>query len=841
MSISNSSSYWGNGHQSKLTEPYDDYLAVAQPQWSLTSLDGLEHELVTPSASKNVAKPGWQCSHSTVSVEVHGGRANGVETDMFEGSTTRSQRSSALADDERLIRRPEEEPREGDWRMRFVWGVIRTVLDGVQWYACPRRREVWLSIIEGNADDDLWLWADGDTDWLAKHEKPYSRWLDPDDWLDAQSALRRRVTLQRYPPATARNEKVRSATPEQRVSAIAWLIASSKAVVELFASHGRTPPTFRTPEIACTLDGIIGQHWHAFPSQTDAWENVLRKSEEDGCICSLADCRGMRQWFDMMVWLEDDIPPNLEVGNKPCVRCRSLLKSRYDDITAKYTVTSSVSLLDAFYDYFARSYRDNGDHVERLLSPADKLLAASTLEPLMKKHGCNMQYFPSVNRYPQCLRQGVTDLLCGSCENDLPTAEHSENILDGAHDPWVVLGIFVWATCCHSASTGEGTNWHDNKWHDSFSFHLHRSLQCLGMPMLPRLPSASLTLGYKLTQDRAEECLLETPYFYPDEDDDFDRVYSGEDGQQLSLSTAVMAAVATFLRNKDVDLPGCRRCHNICMEFFTGTPSAVVLEVANSSKREGLGPAAAHIRGEDDAPGGGRSSALQGSLDASMQVLAGMDPFATDLRNPTSSEDEVPLQMVGGFLKLRQDLESHGVDASHRFHRSDGGSRPRLEHLLGHGTSSQKLSKPDKVGEIKDKLLDMLRKLSLPYERLPWYTLETELEKHGCTLVNWPAGVVRKRGNRGIHDLSTVQVNSLYIAITRPDESHRLRICRRPSPLTVAPVRPVNHSPAAASGSKRLMEELDLPGLPSKRIRFKDMTSKVLQQHLIGAQEDAVP
>ncbi|KAI6094898.1 hypothetical protein F5141DRAFT_1222964 [Pisolithus sp. B1] len=375
------------------------------------------------------------------------------------------------------------------------------------------------------------------------------------------------------------------------------------------------------------------------------------------------------------------------------------------------------------------------------------------------------------------------------------------------------------------------------------------------MPMLPRLPSASLTLA-KLTQDRAEECLLETPYL-PCEDDDFDRVYSGEDGQQLSLSTAVMAAVAMFLRNKDVDLLGCRSVTNL-YGFFAGTPSAVVLEVANSSKHEGLGPAAAHIRGEDDAPGGGRSSALQGSLDASMQVLAGMDPFATDLRNPTLRKTRyhyrwLELPQTGSSTIVpachsllirsiqRQDLEPHGVDASHRFHRSDGGSRPRLEHLLGHGTSSQKLSKPDKVGEIKDKLLDMLRKLSLPYERLPWYTLETELEKHGCTLVNWPAGVVRKRGNRGIHDLSTVQVNSLYIAITRPDESHRLRICRRPSPLTVAPVRPVNHSPAAASGSKRLMEELDLPGLPSKRIRFKDMTSKVLQQHLIGAQEDAVP
>ncbi|KAI6130765.1 hypothetical protein EDD16DRAFT_1025079 [Pisolithus croceorrhizus] len=209
MSISNSSSYWGNGHQSKLTEPYDDYLAVAQPQWSLTSLDGLEHELVTPSASKNVAKPGWQCSHSTVSVEVHGARANGVEADMFKGSTTsRSQRSSALAYDERLIRRPEEEPREGDWRMRFVCGVLERLLPEKACYGCPRRREVWLSIIEGNADDDLWLWADGDTDWLAKHEKPYLALLNPDKRLDAQSALRRRVTLQRYPPATARNEKL---------------------------------------------------------------------------------------------------------------------------------------------------------------------------------------------------------------------------------------------------------------------------------------------------------------------------------------------------------------------------------------------------------------------------------------------------------------------------------------------------------------------------------------------------------------------------------------------------------------------------------------------------------
>ncbi|KAI5989546.1 hypothetical protein EDD15DRAFT_1305470 [Pisolithus albus] len=146
----------------------------------------------------------------------------------------------------------------------------------------------------------------------------------------------------------------------------------------------------------------------------------------------------------------------------------------------------------------------------------------------------------------------------------------------------------------------------------------------------------------------------------------------------------------------------------------------------------------------------------------------------------------------------------------------------------------------------------------LPYERLPWYTLEKDLKKHGCALVNWPAGVLRKRGNRGIHDLSAVEVSTLYEAITRPDESGRLRICRCPSTLTgmcdesliclltaiilVVPVQPVSHTSAAALGSKRpLPEEPDVPSHSSKRIRFRDMTSKVSQQHSSNPRSDGAP
>ncbi|KAI5986573.1 hypothetical protein EDC04DRAFT_1540139 [Pisolithus marmoratus] len=160
------------------------------------------------------------------------------------------------------------------------------------------------------------------------------------------------------------------------------------------------------------------------------------------------------------------------------------------------------------------------------------------------------------------------------------------------------------------------------------------------------------------------------------------------------------------------------------------------------------------------------------------------------------------------------------------------------KRLPEHGTSSSsKLSKSDKVEKIKDRLLEMLKELGLPYERLPWYTLEKDLEKNGYSLINWPAGVLRKRGNRGIHDLNAVEVNKLYEAITCSDEARRLCICRSQTALTV---QPVNRTLAVASGSKRSVpEERDLYSPPQKRLRFKDMTTKVLQQNLREHQGDS--
>ncbi|KAI5981865.1 hypothetical protein EDD15DRAFT_319660 [Pisolithus albus] len=148
------------------------------------------------------------------------------------------------------------------------------------------------------------------------------------------------------------------------------------------------------------------------------------------------------------------------------------------------------------------------------------------------------------------------------------------------------------------------------------------------------------------------------------------------------------------------------------MEFFDSKPS-VGCETANS---------------------GDHDSALEGSL--------------------TSPSDALLCSLLTHSMQ-RQPLYSLGLDTPKCVQRSDSGNGPCLgestlrRHLSGRCISGSSMrSKSDKVEEIKDKLLGMLRELKLPYERLPWYTLEKDLKKHGCALVNWPAGVPQAREQR---------------------------------------------------------------------------------------------
>ncbi|KAI6027232.1 hypothetical protein EDC04DRAFT_3142868, partial [Pisolithus marmoratus] len=270
MSDFSNSSPWSFSeirHQSSfILDHHSSNLATDQPLWDPTPPQSFVTRFVAPSMTTNTENTNLPSSPSTDSVQGNGDSDNGVETGGSQDPTTRSM----------------------DCRASFVFGVIYRLLLHLACnpFCCSKVRALWLQILEGITDDDVWLWVDGDEEWLREKQNKLYRmqpWeLSRSQWADAQSALRRRIAQQRYPTVTGshgkRNERIRSATPKQRVCAIACLIASSSGVAELYASHGRTPPTFRTPEIASILNHTIGNYWGTFPPQTSAWENALVKS-----------------------------------------------------------------------------------------------------------------------------------------------------------------------------------------------------------------------------------------------------------------------------------------------------------------------------------------------------------------------------------------------------------------------------------------------------------------------------------------------------------------------------------------------------------------------------------
>ena len=64
----------------------------------------------------------------------------------------------------------------------------------------------------------------------------------------------------------------------------------------------------------------------------------------------------------------------------------------------------------------------------------------------------------------------------------------------------------------------------------------------------------------------------------------------------------------------------------------------------------------------------------------------------------------------------------------------------------------------------------------VPKDRLPWSTLERELEKKGYAIHNWPQGVFRER-DKGVYSLSAEEADKLYHALF--SDERRLQFVRR--------------------------------------------------------------
>ena len=190
---------------------------------------------------------------------------------------------------------------------------------------CSNTKDLWLQMIEGNDDqDDVWLWADGDEEWIRKNVK-WPDWLDlrEEEWVSARAALNRRIARHASRPNSnsisssisqhqVKSARLREATPAQRVAAIYWLICTSKRKEEVDHQLGwSSRSNFR-------LDDLLWK-WHAdvsyllgsfprFPGQPEAWQKFEEKRNAMECRCLglqlLSD--PVPDWFRMATWLGEE-------------------------------------------------------------------------------------------------------------------------------------------------------------------------------------------------------------------------------------------------------------------------------------------------------------------------------------------------------------------------------------------------------------------------------------------------------------------------------------------------------------------------------------------------------
>ena len=147
-------------------------------------------------------------------------------------------RSFALLQDDSnciqtLSRGPPDDP---PFRLLFFFHILLG--------ECNRNRklaaETWLQVIEGGEGlEDLWLWEDGDEEWLKSNIKHPSFMIAQDnllhrDWEQAGAALQRRISR-------AENRVVIHHSPRTRVFIIGWRLLVSRYMAEANKKRGLVP------------------------------------------------------------------------------------------------------------------------------------------------------------------------------------------------------------------------------------------------------------------------------------------------------------------------------------------------------------------------------------------------------------------------------------------------------------------------------------------------------------------------------------------------------------------------------------------------------------------------
>ncbi|KAL4072412.1 hypothetical protein V8B97DRAFT_1917194 [Scleroderma yunnanense] len=677
----------------------------------------------------------------------------GSNTGIPEDTTSSCKRSNILADDIAFVDLSADElPLEEYSRVSVIYCAIRTATD--HWChlgygrMCPKLRELWIRMIEGDDPTDyVWLWVDGDEGYLRK-QRPH--------W----------------------NERIRNATPEQRLAAIAWITYNSKAVRDLTIQLGRTPKV------------------------SDAWEAAGTRLRADGCTCMPEDQwieLNIRSWFNMLTWLD---------GKPPIIEAIGFVHMDY------------------------RIQRSTATMLSRMVGPGVRPQVEQQLRSQVILDEAEVEYVPHLNNnYPRALRRAVAELSCGllSCSED-QTQRLSADIPDAVLDEaplGIKLGMIPWVVASVDPNSNPDVqnsgDKHDRWWHNGFEDFFSYNSNIFREFPLPKLSIEGLAFCNELQFD----------------DWPFDKAE-----RKPTLTTFV--AVAMFLRKKGVLLHCCRRCHILYARFFSDKSLSASLGIWDSPGCDVSFQSSFDTEGEvtvDDETSTlvSRTQLLHSANHPGTQEPSGMETFTNLLHDPSHSLDDMQLKLTEEFCKLVQYAKSlhPRLDLSACFRllchdRMDHVEEPTILPALPvislrtQDARSSKLTKARKINVIKQKLLDMLTGVKyFVANGLPWSTLEDSLAKHGFEFVNWPEGVPRENGNRGIRDLNAEHADKLYNAIVHLDAQRRLYL-RPLEPSSELQVEPIEDAVGGdvrdsnvASGSKRMLDSRQHSGQPSKRIKFR--------------------
>ena len=254
-----------------------------------------------------------------------------------------TQCSNILAEDRACVNLSADElALRRNCRLAVILGAINAAIDHCccldEIRLCPKLQELWIRMIEeDDPAEDVWLWADGDEEWLqnsglatAFFKNWYYYSIRKGEWVDAQSALRRRINWPKYLHTKAGNpasERIRNATPKQRFAAIYWLVFNSNRTRELAVELGCTPEgVLNLFYTASRISHVISNSWDEFPQDSVPWEVATTELQADGCTCLLQEGSGqhLRSWFNMLSWLDGKPPIMEDIGLIGCMRCRSL-------------------------------------------------------------------------------------------------------------------------------------------------------------------------------------------------------------------------------------------------------------------------------------------------------------------------------------------------------------------------------------------------------------------------------------------------------------------------------------------------------------------------------------